>query len=146
VVFGRRGFAGLCVYLALLYGVAYVAVRPAGRPSIGVQLFTFVFYGLAIGGLWFHRRREPQPEARTHVEKRELHLITVLFAVLLVLALVLSALRRSPVLYAPIAVNFIIWTALGFVLTALSLAKGIRESFGNGETPRQTAIDERTVQ
>jgi hypothetical protein len=146
VVFGRRGFAGLCVYLALLYGVAYVAVRPAGRPAIGVQLFTFVFYGLAIGGLWFHRRREPQPEARTHVEKRELHLITVLFAVLLVLALVLSALRRSPVLYAPIAVNFIIWTALGFVLTALSLAKGIRESFGNGETPRQTAIDERTVQ
>jgi hypothetical protein len=146
VVFGRRGFAGLCVYLALLYCVGYVAVRPAGRPSIGVQLFTFVFYGLAIGGLWFHRRREPLPEARALVEKRELRLITVLFAALLVLALVLSAFRGSPVLYLPIGLNFIIWTSMGFVLTALSLAKGVREFLGNAETPRHTPSEEGIVQ
>jgi hypothetical protein len=90
VVFGRRGITGLCVYLALLYGVGYVALRPEGRPSIGVQMFTFVFYGLAIGGLWLHRRREPLlPGAMVPVEKRELRLLTGLFAVLLALGLAL---------------------------------------------------------
>ncbi len=145
VAFGRRGFAGLCLYLALLYGVGYVAVRPAGRPSISVQLFTFVFYGLAIGGLWLHRRREPLPEARALVEKRELHLITVLFAALLVLALVLSAFRRSSVLYLPIGLNFIIWSSMGFLLTALSLAKGIRETFGNAEILHPTPKGEEPI-
>jgi hypothetical protein len=130
VAFGRRGFAGLCVYLALLYGVAYFAIRPEGRPSVGVQLFTFVFYGLAIAGLWLHRRREPLPEAGALVERGELHLVTVLLAVLLVLALALSALRRSPVLYPPIALNFVIWTSGGFLLAALSLAQGLREWSG----------------
>jgi hypothetical protein len=133
VVFERRGFAGLCVYLALLYGVAYFAIRPEGRPSVGVQLFTFVFYGLAIAGLWLHRKREPLPEAGTPFEKGELHRLTVLFAVLLALGLALSLLGRTPALYLPIAVNFVIWTLLGFVLTALSLGKGVRESSRNAE-------------
>jgi hypothetical protein len=133
VVFGRRGFAGLCVYLALLYGVGYVAIRPDGRPSVSVQLFTFVFYGLAIAGLWLHRKRELLPDTGTPVEKGELHLVTLLFAVLLALALALSALGRNPVLYPLIALNFVIWTLLGFLLTALALVKGIRESFGNAE-------------
>lgn len=44
VAFGRWGFGGLCVYLAFLYGVGYVALRPEGLPSAAVQLFTFVFY------------------------------------------------------------------------------------------------------
>ena len=132
VAFGRRGFAGLCVYLGLLYGVTYVALRPEGRPSVGVQLFTFVFYGLAIAGLRLHRKREPLPGAGALVEKRELHLLTILFVVLLVLALALSALGRNSALYPPIALNFVIWTSSGFVLTALSLAEGIRESFGSG--------------
>lgn len=122
VVFGRWGFGGLCVYLAALYGVGYFVLRPDGLPSVGVQLFTFVFYALAIAGLWLHLRREPLTEAP--VEQRELRLVTRLFAVLLVLALGLSLVRRSPVLYPPIALNFVIWTVLGFVLTALSLAKG----------------------
>jgi hypothetical protein len=145
VVFGRRGFAGLCVYLALLYGVGYVALRPEGRPSVGVQLFTFVFYGLAIGGLWLHRRRGPLPEARAPFQQKELHLVTVLFVVLLALALALSSIGKSPVFYPPIALNFIIWTVLGFVLTALSLVKGICESSGNAETPHQTPKDENPV-
>jgi hypothetical protein len=131
--FGRRGFAGLCGYLALLYGVGYVALRPEGRPSIGVQLFTFVFYALAIAGLWLHRKREPLPDASAPPEERELRLVTGLFSVLLALGLALSVLGRSPVIYPPIALNFIIWTLLGFVLTALSLAKGVREWSGNTE-------------
>lgn len=133
VAFGRRGFACLCVYLSLLYGVSYFALHPEGRPSIGVQLFTLVFYGLAIAGLWLHCKREPLPDASAPPEKRELRLVSVLFSVLLVLALVLSPLGRQPVFYAPIALNFIIWTLLGFVLTALSLAKGMREWSGKVE-------------
>jgi hypothetical protein len=70
VAFGRRGFAGLCVYLALLYAVGYVALRPEGRPSVGVQLFTFVFYGLAIAGLWLHRKTRAAA-ARSRGSRRE---------------------------------------------------------------------------
>lgn len=127
VVFGRWGFGGLCVYLAFLYGVGYVALRPDGLPSAAVQLFTFVFYALAIIGLWLHRKREPLAGAMAPVEKRELRLVAILFAVLLALALALSLLARIPVLYPVIAVNFVIWTLMGFVLAALSLAKAVRE-------------------
>jgi hypothetical protein len=70
VVFGRRGFGGLCVYLVFLYGVGYVVLRPEGRPSVTVQLFTFVFYAFAVAGLRILRKREPLAEAP--VEKREL--------------------------------------------------------------------------
>jgi hypothetical protein len=136
VVFGRRGFAGLCVYLALLYGVGYVALRPGARPSVGVQLFTFVFYALAIIGLWMHRRREPLlPGAVAPVEKRELRLLRVLFAVVLGLGLALSPLRKNALLYPPLVLNFVTWSLLGFLLTALSLAKGVREFSGSAEPP-----------
>lgn len=133
VAFGPRGFGGLCVYLALLYGVAYFAIHSEGRPSVGVQLFTFVFYGLPITGLWLHRKREPLSDASAPPAKCELRLVTVLFSVLLALALALSPLGRQPAFYPPIALNFIIWTLLGFVLTALSLTKGVREWSGNVE-------------
>jgi hypothetical protein len=136
VVFGRRGFAGLCVYLALLYGVAYVALRPEGRPSVGVQLFTFVFYGLAVAGLWLHRRREPLlPDAAAPVEKRELRLLRLLFAVVLALGLALSPFKQSALLYPPLVLNFATWSLLGFLLTALALAKGVREFSGSAEPP-----------
>jgi hypothetical protein len=136
VVFGRRGFAGLCVYLALLYGVTYVVLRPGSRPSIGVQLFTFVFYGLAIAGLWLHRKREPLPPGTgALVEKRELRLLRILFAVVLGLGLALSPIRQNALLYPPLVLNFVTWSLLGFVLTALSLVKGIREFSGSAELP-----------
>jgi hypothetical protein len=134
VVFARWGFAGLCVYLGLLYGLGYVALRPEGRPSIGVQLFTFVFYGLSTAGLWLHRKREPLlPGAEAPVEERELRLVTVLFAVVLALGLALAALGRNALFYPPLAVNFVIWTLVGFLLAALSLANGIREWSANAE-------------
>jgi hypothetical protein len=126
LVFGRWGFGGLCVYLAFLYGVGYVVLRPDGRPSVAVQLFTFVFYAFAVAGLRLLRRREPLAVAP--VEKRELRLVTKLFAVLLALALGISLIGRNPVLFPAIALNFVVWGLLGFVLAALSLAQAVRES------------------
>ena len=83
VVFGRWGFVGLCMYLMLLYGVTYPFLRPDGLPSVPLQLFTFVFYALAIAGLWLHRRREPLPADAVQVDERELKLVKILFALLL---------------------------------------------------------------
>jgi hypothetical protein len=147
VFFGRRGFAGLCAYLALLYGVTYVWLRPGSRPSTGVQLLTFVFYGLAIGGLWFHRQREPLlPGTEAPVEKRELRLLRLLFALVLALGLALSALRQNALLYPPLVLNFITWSLLGFLLAALSLAKGVREFCGSAKPPSGIPKVEATVQ
>jgi hypothetical protein len=87
VVFGGRGFVGLCMYLMLLYGVTYPFLRPDGLPSVPLQLFTFVFYALAIAGIWLHRRREPLPGDAVQVNERELKLVKILFALLLTLAL-----------------------------------------------------------
>ena len=127
VVFGRFGFAGLCVYLVLLYVVTYVFMRPGGLPSVPVQLFTFVFYALTVSGLLLHRRREPMPTAP--IEKRELRLVVILFAVLIALALVCTLLPEMSVLYPVIAVTFVIWTFGGFLLTLLCLLNGARERF-----------------
>jgi len=44
------------------------------------------------------------------------------------MALGLSALGMSRVLYLPIALDFLAWTLLGFLLTALALARGVREA------------------
>jgi hypothetical protein len=37
---------------------------------------------------------------------------------------VLSAFVGTPVLFVPIVLNFVIWTLLGFLLTAVALVKG----------------------
>ncbi len=129
VVFGIRGFVGLCVYLALLYGVTYIALRPEGRPSVAVQLFTFVFYAVAVAGLWLHRRRQPLPTVP--VEKRESRLVVVLFAVLIGLAFVCTVLGEVSVLYPVIALNFVMWTCGGFALTLLCVLKGLQERFAH---------------
>ena len=131
LAFGRKGFAGLCVYLGLLYGVAYFKLRPEGLPSVGVQLFTFVFYALAIAGLWLHRKRESLTGTIAPVEKRELQLVKVVFGAVLGLGLALSVVRGSPAFYPILALNFVIWTCLGFGLTALALAKGVSERAAN---------------
>jgi len=127
VVFGRWGLTGLCLYLMLLYGVTYPLLRPDGLPSVPVQLFTFIFYALAIAGIWLHRRREPLPGDAVQVDGRELRLVKILFVLLLGLALALSPVAGNPILFLPILPNFFIWTLLGFLLTAAALAKGVRE-------------------
>jgi len=130
MVFGRWCFLGLCLYLVLLYGVTYVFLRPEGLPSIPIQLLTFMFYALAIAGLWLHRTREPLPSTTLEVEQRELKLVTILFALTLFFGLVLSVFAGTPVLFIPVVVSFVIWTPLGFLLTAVAIVKGIRERMG----------------
>lgn len=124
VVFTRWGFAGLCGYLALLYGVTYVTLRPEGLPSLPVQLVTLAFYAIAIVGLWCHRAPKPIVETTCRVDDGEWQTVKRGFAVLLALALLLSMLAGSPILYIPIMVNFAIWTPLGFLLTAIAIARG----------------------
>ncbi len=127
VVFGRRGFLMLCVYLALLYGISYFAIRPADLPPPAVQLFTFVFYALAIAGLWLQRRRELLGAEEALVEKRESVLVIRLFAILLALGFAVSIFGLNPVLELFIALNFILWTLSGLLFAALALAKGVWE-------------------
>jgi hypothetical protein len=57
----------------------------------------------------------------------ELKLVTIWFAVLLGLALVLSAFAGQHGLIVPIVLNFIAWTVLGFLFTLVALVKGVRE-------------------
>ena len=111
----------------LLYGVTYPLLTPDGLPSVSLQLFTFVFYALAIAGLWLYRRRKPLSDNAVQVERRELKLVKILFALLLGLALALSPLAATPALFLPIGLSFVIWTPLGFLLTAAALANGVRE-------------------
>jgi len=127
VVFGGRGFVGLCLYLILLYAVTYIYLNPGGLPSLSVQLFTFLFYAMAIAGLCLYRRREMLPEDAVKVHGQELKLVKTLFAILLGLALMLSPLAGTPVLFLPIVLTFVIWTPLGFLFTAGALVSGIRE-------------------
>jgi hypothetical protein len=126
LVFARL-LAGLCAYLLWLYGFTYFFLRPEGLPSAAVQLLTFVFYGVAIAGLWLHRRREPLDDNAAQVEKRELRLVGILFAVLLVLALALSPLSHNPVLLGIVVPNFVIWMVLGVLLPVASLISCVRE-------------------
>jgi hypothetical protein len=130
--FKRRGFIGLCFYLALLYGVSYFVIKPEGLPSMRVQLFTLVFYALAIAGLWLHRRREPLLTSSpvVAVEPREPRLIMTLFALVLGLGFLFSWFRDRPGLFMPVVVNFVIWTLLGFLLSAIAFSSGVREFRG----------------
>jgi hypothetical protein len=135
VVFGGWGFAGLCIYLALLYGVTYRFLKPEGLPSIPVQLLTFVFYGITVAGLWLHPRREPLSGTAVPVEDRQLKQVKVLFGFLLALAFGLSFLAGQPNLFFPIIPNFIIWTFLGFLLMGAALLNGVWERFVAAPVP-----------
>ncbi len=132
VDFGRRGFRGLCLYLALLYGVTYAYLRPDGLPSAGVQLCTFAFYAVAIVGILLHRRREPLAGRCSNVEGREMRLVKMLFAVILILALALSVPVFKPLVIVLIVVNFIVWTLLGFLLTWVAVNDGIWDRLSPG--------------
>ncbi len=136
VVFGRSGFVGLCVYLSCLYAFMYFFLRPEGLPSAAVQLFTFVFYALAIAGLCLRRRRDLFDANAVRVENRELRLVIVLFAVMLVLALALSPLRQNPILLVILVLNFVTWTLLGGLLFVTSIVNSVRERMARIRPPR----------
>ena len=151
VAFGQWGFAGLCLYLALLYGFMYFKLRPEGLPSVHVQLLTFVFYALAILGLRLHRPREPlpvavvdveprelrpsrsfsglpkHPVAVVDVEPRELRLAMAVFAWVIGLGFIFSFVPRQPLIFVPFVLNSVVWTFLGFLLTSIALWQGVRE-------------------
>jgi hypothetical protein len=127
VVFGRRGFVGLCLYLALLYEVCYSQLTPQGLPSIGVQLLTFVFYAIAILGIMLHRRREPLPAGSDKVLDSERRLVGAQFAIMLILALIFAAPLFRKFVMVPMVLNFVIWALLGFLLTWIAVFDGVWE-------------------
>ena len=129
VVFGPLGFATLCVYLLLLYGVTYVHLRPEGLPSLAIQSITLAFYALAIVGLWLHRRRQPPASGQVTVDRRESRVVVTLVALVFGLGFLLSIFSNTPMLFLPVVVSFVIWTPLGLLLTMLALARGVRERF-----------------
>ena len=132
----RRGFIGLCLYLALLYGLSYFVIKPEGLPSIRVQLFTLVFY--AAGDRWSLDASlsgavtRVQPGRRGRSSKPRL--ILTLFALVLGLGFLFSWFRDRPGLFMPVVVNFVIWTLLGFLLSAIAFSSGVREFRGRMAT------------
>jgi len=118
-VFTGRGFVGLCAYLILLYGVTYLALRREALPSLSVQLFTFVFYGVVIVGLWYHGAAPRLSKIPNYADHREWQRVTRFFAILFAAALILSTFAATPFLNILVGTTFVIWTPLGFVLTTL---------------------------
>jgi len=124
---GNRGLAALGVYLAVLYGLTYAFLRPEQRPPVGVQLFTFVFYALALVGLGLLPPRNPAPASGSGVEPRERKLVVSVCALILGSGFVLSFVGAVGVLFPLVIVSFVLWTPLGFLLFALALAKSVKE-------------------
>jgi len=121
VVFEPRGFVGLCLYLLMLYVLAYRFLRPEGLPSVSVQIVTLGLYGLAAIGLW---RQPSGPTARValpRVDPAEGPRVLLLFGLILALAFALSGVRRQGLLGVVIMGNFVIWTPLGWCLTLWAL-------------------------
>jgi hypothetical protein len=145
VAFRRVGFVGLCVYLTLLYGVTYLYLRPEALPSARVQLLTFVFYGLAITGLWLHHGREPMPAGVMPVEPRERRLALVLFSLVIGVAFLLIPLRSYPAFFVVLLPNFVLWSLAGFLFSTIALASGVREALAEqaADMPRPGSLQAR---
>jgi hypothetical protein len=123
IVFGRRGFRRLCIYLAVLYGVTYPLLRREALPGASAQLLTGAMYALVIAALLLHPRQEPRP-IDIAVQPAERRRAVVVLAATLGLGLLLSALPISPAIYAVIVLNFVLWTPLGLVLTGAATWRG----------------------
>jgi hypothetical protein len=123
VVFGPRGFTGLCGCLVVLYGLGYSYLRPNGLPSFRIQLLKLGFYVVATVGLRLHEPQSPRPEAAGSVQSVELRRVLGLFISVIGGAFLLSVpMVRSLVTFAVVAA-FVLWTPLGFVLNAITLAQ-----------------------
>lgn len=127
VVFGRKGFIGLCLYLGLLYGLTYFHLRPEGLPSVSVQWLTAALNAIPLLGLWLQPRGTPR---QTSMDQGSLAqdrkaLITLVGSVL-GLGLMGSLFTGQPALYVAVMVSFIFWTPVGFILIAMAWVKGWR--------------------
>ncbi len=127
VAFGRRGFIGLCVYLAALYGLTYPFLRPECLPSAAIQAFTFVFYVIAIGGIWLQPRRAPLAHEAAAVEPRERRLVVTCFATMIGIAFVVSIPAVRAVVAPVVALNLGAWTLIGFIAMLLALGSSLRQ-------------------
>ena len=139
VVIRGWGFGVLCAYLAALYGVTYVYLRPEGLPSIPVQLWTFVAYAVVIVGLILHRPQAPLPRSASAAATGERRTVMFGFLAILALALALSPLAGRPAIFVPVALNFAVWTPLGFALTGWALVRGRRHIQANAPTYPDTS-------
>ena len=124
--FGRKGFLGLCVYLALLYALTYFKLRPNDLPSAEVQMFTFVFYAILIAGLY----RAPRDEFTVEfpVQAHERNLAIRLLGSTVAASCVASFFSGFGILEFAVMPHFILWTPLGFLLTVMAFAKCVRSS------------------
>jgi hypothetical protein len=124
IVFGRRGFRRLCIYLAVLYGVTYPLLRREALPGASAQLLTGAMYALVIAALLVHQQQNPMP-IDSPVQRGERRRAIIVLAATQGLGLLLSALPLSPAIYAVIVLNFVLWTPLGVVLTVAAAWRGI---------------------
>ena len=127
VVFGRKGYIGLCLYLGLLYGVTYFHLRPEGLPSASVQWLTAAMYAIPIIGLWLQPRGTPRETSMDQgsLDQDRKALITLVGSVL-GLGLIGSLFAGQPALYVAVLVSFIFWTPVGFILIAMTWVEGLR--------------------
>jgi hypothetical protein len=127
VAFGRWGFLALCAYLTLLYSITYRFLRFEALPSVPIQLLTFVFYAIAILGIYCHRRRVPLAAKPVSPEPRERLVVVSVFALVIGLGLVLAIIPRKKVLLIPFVISSVLWPILGFLFTGFAVWRGIRE-------------------
>jgi hypothetical protein len=132
---GRWGFLGLCVYLALLYGLTYFKLRPEALPSVPVQLLTLAFYAVPIAGLRLHVPRDPLPPGEDGVERREKRVVLDVLVLVLVLGFILSFFAKNPIMFIPALLNTAIWTLMGIVLAVIALWQGTRVTAGRLDHP-----------
>ncbi|MBI2425879.1 MAG: hypothetical protein HYV27_23845 [Candidatus Hydrogenedentes bacterium] len=124
LAFGRRGFAALCVYLAALYVIGYVFIRPEGLPSIAVQLLTLALYAPPLYGLCRHGPIAPRTSALGFTGGTQE--IRRLAGLLFVLALAFSFFAGQPLLAIFVLPSLLLWTPLGVALTGVALARCMR--------------------
>jgi hypothetical protein len=127
VAFGRWGFLGLCAYLTLLYGITYRFLRFEALPSVPIQMLTFVFYAIAVLGIYGHRRRAPLAARPVSPKPRERFVVVSVFALVIGLGFILAILPYREVILIPFVISSVLWPVLGFLFTGFAVWQGIRE-------------------
>ncbi len=141
VSLNRRGFIGLCVYLMLLYVIAYFFMVPEGLPAMEIQLLTFIIYGAAISGLYMFRRRDIRTATDTFGPEFGKAEVFKLFRLMVISSLVLSVIFAViPPAAIPVALTLILWPLIGFELTIIAFLVGAREYFKTLRSHRKDGL------